>query len=74
MLAYGYPVHTMIVESGLDERTAVDWHGKVGHHTRGLQVARICQGHLDVERVQAMARYACTLCRVPQYVVERGMP
>lgn len=53
LLAYGCPLRAIVRAFGLDERTVAAWRDRAGDHCQRVHQARVAQGELDLEHVQA---------------------
>lgn len=60
LLAYGCPLHAIVVTFDLDERTVADWQHKAGQHAKTVQETVVCQGQVDIGQVQADELYTKT--------------
>ncbi len=53
LLAWGCPIQAIVMAFALDERTVASWRDKAGAHCERIHRAKVVQGKLDLEQVQA---------------------
>jgi transposase-like protein len=58
LLAHGCPRQALVAAYGLNERTVAAWYERAGQHGQRFHAARVQQGQLDLQHVQADALYA----------------
>jgi len=53
LLTWGCPIQAIVQTFDLDERTVAAWRDKAGKHCQTIHHAKIVQGHLDLQQIQA---------------------
>jgi hypothetical protein len=57
LVCHGGPIQALVAAFGVDERTVAAWLGRAGQHCRQVHQHVVQQGRVDVQHVQADARW-----------------